>query len=409
MAKLKNFIGQLGKAVVFALSWILGFPTGLIIFNPINIIVMSFKRSWRNRFADVMEDEGPMALAAKVMAVVTFGIMLVAMCVIFNPIVVWVMALIAPQLVTEKCYGDLSEGFWPSMIEIPLLWQGWIGHILPWHSRKHFVGERFSQYPTKDRMRLTLEDPQYFFSLSNKEKELVFTYFKTSAEQRLKLVQQRVELSEEMFAKICRDGAESVLAYANLRKGLSSNEFGIALNNCSGAELRKVLPCLQFSDEQILELVQWEPYLDILLGVLERQGCGKQTVQQLLEYVRNYSDNNAESKILKALSCWRQKAQVSQLADKLKLFKLLLKSEELCAAAQIKMTVAQYRIFNACDKRLDVAALLYFLKYGSTEMVKAIFASEPEWQKNETADGLVKASPELSNLLLEARAAAAEK
>ena len=403
----------MGKAVVVALSWILVFPAGLLIFNPLTISIITIKRSWRRRLANLMDGEGPMALAAKVMAVVTFAAMLVAMFVILNPLIVCLIALVAPKWVAETCYGELSDEWWRLCIEIPLSWQGWIGHLLPWYARRHFVEERFRRYSSKDRMRLTLENQQYFFSLSDKEKELVFAYFKTSAEQRMKWVQQRGELSEAMFATLCRDGAESVLAYANLHKGLSSEELGIALNNSKGENLRKILPCLQFSDEQILVLAQWGQYCDILLGVLERQGCGKQAVQQLLEYVKRYSGKNAESKILEALSCWRQKAQVSQLAGYPMLFEQLVKSEELCLAAQVKMTVDQYRIFNLLGKRLTEAALLYFLKYGSTEMVKAILAGEPEWQKNETADGLVKASPELSNLLLkvqlEKKAAEAEK
>ena len=246
--------------------------------------------------------------------------------------------------------------------------------------------------------------------LSDKEKELVFTYFKTSAAQRMEWVEKRVELNGEMFAELCRDGAEAVIAYANIHKGLSSEEFVIMLNNSSSKELANICQQLQLDDEKVLLLSHWEQYLNILLGVLERQSCGKQTVHQLLEYVKNkYSDINVTSKLLEALSCWRQKGQVSQLVDKPELFKQLLKSEELCAAAQAKMSVEQYCIFNGCGKQLDEAALLYFLRFGSADMVKAIFAKESNWQACTKANELVKSSPELSNLLLEVRAAAAEK
>ena len=171
MAK-KNFkkvIGKMGKVVLVALKYVIGVPVGLLIFNPITIIVISIKNSWSCWFADVMEGDAPVSLAAKLMAILTFAVMLVALCITLNPITVWGIALFAPQWVAEKCYADLSEGFWPLLINIPMSWQGWIGHLLPWRCRRYFVEERFCRYSSKDRMRLTLQEPSHFFSFSDKE------------------------------------------------------------------------------------------------------------------------------------------------------------------------------------------------------------------------------------------------
>ena len=393
---------------MFALSWVLAFPAGLLIFNPINIIVMSFKRSWRNRLADVMEDNVPVSLAAKIMAVVTFALLLVAMFVILNPFIVWVMALIAPKWVAETCYGDLSEGFWSMLLGIPLSWQGWIGHLLPWRCRKHFVEERFDRYSSKDRMRLTLHEPSHFFELSDEEREKVFCC--ANIEQMREWMERGVEMTLPMFRALARVGAAEAIEYANRHNNrLTDEELGCVLS--FGEDYAAlVIAKLTLSDEQLLLLAKIPGSLGNLLAALRRQGCGKAAIPSIMEAVKTYARGNAEEAVRQALAEWRQKGQVSQLAGKPELFKLLLRSEDgLCSTAQVKMSVEQYRIYHECGWKLDKESIRWFFLY-SAEMTRAIFElEENRGIISQEIKDLVFSSPELSNLLLEVQDAEAEK
>ena len=432
MAK-KNFkkvIGQLGKAVVVALRGvgivlydILAFMLGFVIFNPITIAVMNIAGKggmtfqyarhspwWRMPF-DLAQDimEWACYVLWLVGKIITFAVMLVALCITLNPITVWGIALFAPQWVAEKCYADFSEGFWPLLINIPMSWQGWIGHLLPWRCRKYFVDEDFSGASSKDRMRITIEEPRLFFQLSDSEKEIAFC--RASIEQRREWVESGVEMtSPAMFISLARDGWEEVVKHAKRHNNYLTDVQLSSVLSFGEEYVASVIARLTLSDEQLLMLAESQRNFNNLLTALRRQGCGKGVVSYIMNAVKVHVGGDAEEKVRQALGEYRQKGQVSQLREDTEGFKLLCKSGQLCPTAQVKMTIEQYRIFHECGKKLDEMAIRCFLLNGSEEWVKTIFELE---EKNgiisqQIAD-IVYSSPELSNILLKVSADKADE
>lgn len=426
----KKFFGQLGKAVVVALRSsgivlydILAFLLGFVIFNPITIAVMNIAGKggmtfqyarhspwWRMPF-DLAQDvmEWACYVLWLVGKIITFAVMLVALCITLNPITVWGIALFAPQWVAEKCYADFSEGFWPLLINIPMSWQGWIGHLLPWRCRKYFVDEDFSGASSKDRMRITIEEPRLFFQLSDSEKKIAFC--RASIEQRREWMARGVEMtSPAMFIAIAHDGVDEVVEYAKRHNNqLTEDELGRILS--FGDEyVATVIARLTLSDEQLLMLAKSQRNFNNVLAALRRQGCGKGVVSYIMNAVKVHVGGNAEAQVQQALTEWRQKGQVTLLRDDADGFESLCWNEALCPAAQVKMSGKQYRIFHECGRVLDEEAICSILLYGSDEMVRIIFELEEDnGLSSQKAKDIVNSSPELSNILLKVKATEAAK
>ena len=91
------------------------------------------------------------------LAAVTIILMMVSV-IIVNPIVVWVLALIAPQWVARMSYKD-GSGAWGGVVHLPFWANRWMWRVLPWRCRKEYIAQAldFEGFYSKDRMRFFIE------------------------------------------------------------------------------------------------------------------------------------------------------------------------------------------------------------------------------------------------------------
>lgn len=79
--------------------------------------------------------------------------------IIINPVVVWVLVLIAPQWVARMSYKD-GSGALGVVVHLPFWANRWMWRVLPWRCRKHYMSynlENFSKYSSRCRKKYFLE------------------------------------------------------------------------------------------------------------------------------------------------------------------------------------------------------------------------------------------------------------
>ncbi len=350
------------------------------------------------------------ALYVALYAVALIGMMVSV--IIFNPIVVWVLALMAPKWVARMSY-EKGIGAWDLITHIPFETNNWLWRVLPWRCRKHYMiyeFENFSKFSSKDRCECFLEcyagtlsiygyhsSQDVFAKLNAEEKAKVFEKCKDFA------IEQGEILTNEQFGKL---NNQQICSYAKKHDGLDIEKFEL-LAKAKNKAAADVLEWLVFrytpSFEQI-EVLAENSLDDLLIRVIAAYGLAKGKVTELKNHI---SDTERWKKIELALRCNSQIKIVK--SGKLDDWRHICETEDICIGTQYYMTDDHYDVFHQTGHQLHDRAVVSLLQSRNLGFAEKIFEFEPNNGLNsEDAKAIVESDPQLKLSLYKVRAKSKE-
>lgn len=370
--------------------------------KPLKILIMAHKKFWENATY--------VALAA-----VTIILMMVSV-IIANPIVVWVLALIAPQWVARMSYKD-GSGALGAVVHLPFWANRWMWRVLPWRSRKCYMRydfENFSKFSSRCRKKYFLESylfgelaeaDKVFAKLYADEKAEIFEKYKDSVVDYV--IEKGEDLSDEQFAQL---DYVQIRKYAQKHNGLNLKEFELLASEGKNKGAAETLRWLVYhytpSFEQIKILAQ-NNLDDILQKVLMEYGLEKSKVVWLKKLI---ADDKRWKKMSNALHWYSQILVLKSKDYTLEDWRELCAAEEICGEAQCALNEAQYEVFHAAGQHLSDEAVIVLLQNRNISFAKKIFEFEPNnGLTSEDAKAIVEADPQLKLALYEVRAKEANK
>lgn len=334
--------------------------------------------------------------------------------IIINPVVVWVLVLIAPQWVARMSYKD-GSGALGVVVHLPFWANRWMWRVLPWRCRKHYMiygFENFSKFSSKDRCECFLEcyagtlsiygchsSQDVFAKLNADEKAKVFEKCKDF------VIKAGEVLTDEQFGKL---NNQQICSYAKKHDGLDIEKFEL-LAKAKNKEAADVLRWLVFrytpSFEQI-EVLAENSLDDLLIEVIATYGLAKGKVTELKTHISD-TDSERWKKIERALRCNSQIKIVK--SGKIEDWRRICEIEDICVGAQYYMTDDHYDVFHQTGHQLHDRAVVSLLQSRNLSFAEKIFEFEPNNGLNsEDAKAIVESDPQLKLSLYKVRAKSKE-
>lgn len=327
-------------------------------------------------------------------------VLMMVSVILINPIVLWLLALVAPKWTAGMSYNAKSV----LVFNLPFEGNRWIWRILPWRCRKEYIAQDsdFEKFCSEDRMRFFIEcvktdeekAKKLFKVLTPVEKRKVFSSCRGF------FVRVGESLSIEQFKTLISDDVE---VYANSRNGLNAEEFDQLVNMidretrpCAVVEvIRRIVNTFTPSFEQFKIMAKSKALKDVLTMAIIKHGIDRTKVSELLEVVQDEDQND----VFKALS-WHTQLMIvrsSNLDD----FRNLCAVSDVAEFAQSCMTAEQYKVFHDAGQKLSDKAVVNLLQTRDSAFAKMIFEYEPNNGLNsELAKAIVEADHYLKILLL---------
>lgn len=327
-------------------------------------------------------------------------ILLVISLIIINPLVVWVLALIAPRWVARLAYSDNVP--WTISFDTTR----WIRKFLPWRCRKCYMDEaaNYSLFSSKDRVRFCGEvNKEIFSKLSCGEKLQVFDAYPDLHDY---CVVNGISLCGHWFEIALKEGL--VFKYA-LKNELTIDQWKILLESKSHANLVYNIIMHKTPSEQVLMMMarKSDDWFEYLIVMLKRHGISKNSINEMLKLL----SVEKQADVKQALRAHRQVAQIKSTAscwqsDQSKYeawFKTFLSNETagLDFEAQAAMSTQQYKLYHETGYRLDAEACILILKGGARDLIETMFKLEDQHGLyNDEAKELVNLDKDLNDIFL---------
>ena len=391
-----------------------------------------------------------------VLAMMVLNPVLIISAIVFNPLVVGLLLLLAPKSIVALICTRFDELKGPSVLEVwkvPFTLCKWLRHLMPWYVKKRFLqqmpfdelseDERLTYFYRIDKSKFDLltddEKEQIFFNcwhgkfLANKEIYLsleeigkidksVFINCSVSGDQAERdkrriywkrwsaqfCVEKCMELTSSQITYLSYYGTDLLMTYANkyslgdeyLEKLFMERFQNKSLFGFFKEYFAKYTP----SGKMIVRIAEiakdYEEYRPLLLDIIEKYGCPKGIVSEMFKLM----DTEERRALQYAMQVYSQKCLIADWGRKNYNFTDFCRQNQILPEAQVTMNLEQYEYFRESGQVLATEAICKILSTSSWEMAKAIFKNEKENGLNsEEAKAIVNSSTDLSLLLSEVR------
>lgn len=309
---------------------------------------------------------------------------------VFNPLVMFFWAFIAPKSAASNLYGLAESSFWG---EVLLVLNSPVIAILPWYAKKAFLWKsgligcsikkqlRFFREADDEGKAKIVEKPW----LDNEAKDILWR----DPNNHQVLVKTMLNLSDAQFEGLLDRGEFEILKAYMSKYTLSDNKIFSLIKLAS-----RGFNSGSFSTSPAGN------YWNLLKSVIRRNGLSAQIVRKIYSLCPNLKDA-----VSNELAIFAQKQIVidtqsyNNCSDGWQ--KFCKKAEEIFEDAQILMNIWQYDAFHNAGKTLSEKAIAYFLSKGDLAMAERIFKYEKKnGILNDEIEALVAANPRLTKLLL---------
>lgn len=300
---------------------------------------------------------------------------------LFNPLVLFFRALIAPKKTAEIFANAANEqDFFNKFTEA-------IGRpaikFLPWYAKKAFMAEiGVQEYPIKNQVRFFKEAADKEKAARGLDPKAKNILWKTPEYR--EILAETMALNDEQFKSLITNEELNVIKKVVKNNSLSENKIAM------------LLPIVKVEKECFFE----GKFLEILKFCIKRDGLSSRLVSLVYD---QFSDLAIE--ISEALNVYAQRRMTLNVqnynGDKESWKKFCDNTEVICEEAQKLMTYWQYEIYHKAGKQLSERTIAYFLSKGDTTMAEKIFAYEPEnGIISDEIKAIIKANLYLSKCLL---------
>lgn len=336
-------------------------------------------------------------------AVLFILLLLFVSCAIFNPVVVWLLVLIAPRPIVALMNDGLKEPW--DVWKAPFEYSKWLYRFVPWRSRKCFIDEacNCSKLTSDDKVRYCGEvEKTFFLKLTAEEKIKVFDTYPDLHDY---CVVNGIQLHGKRFEMIVKEGL--AFKYA-LKNDLTSQQWELLLGSKSHANLVYNIIMHKTPSEHVLIMMANRPdyWFEYLIIMLKRHGISKNSINAILKYL----SPERQEDVKRALRTHRQVAQIKSVASCWQndpsgygdWFKTFLSNEGILEIeAQAAMSVPQYKLYHEMKYKLDSKAAMLILRGGTRDMIEAMFKLEDQHGLyDDEAKELVNLDKDLNDIFL---------
>lgn len=296
---------------------------------------------------------------------------------LFNPLVLFFRALIAPKKTAEIFSNAANEqDFFNKFTEA-------IGRpaitFLPWYAKKAFIAELGAgDFSIKAQVRYFKEaddKKKVACGLDSKAKDILWK----TTEYR-EILAETMALNDEQFKSLITNEEFNVIKKVVKNNSLSENKIAMLLSSAWSHDEERSLEILKFCikrdglSSRLVSLV-YDQFSDLAIEISEALNVCAQ--RRMTLNVQNYNGDKES---------WK---------------KFCDNTEVICEEAQKLMTYWQYEIYHKAGKQLSERTIAYFLSKGDTTMAGKIFAYEPDHGvQSEEIKAIIKANLRLSKCLL---------